>query len=116
MYNFGVPSAFKAYIDQIVRVGRTFLFDPDDTEQPYRPLLQGKRAFVIVSSGDAGYEAGGPHESLNHVDPYLRTVFGFIGIVDVRFVHVGNDEFGGDKLAASLRGAREELEWLAVVA
>lgn len=116
MYNFGVPSAFKAYIDQIVRVGRTFLFDPRDTVQPYRPLLKDKRAFVIVASGDAGYEAGGPYESLNHVDPYLRTVFGFIGIEDVRFVHVGNDEFGGDKLAASLRSAREELEWLAAAA
>ena len=109
MYNFGVPAAFKAYIDQIVRVGRTFAFEPEDEAQPYKPLVHGKRAIVIVATGDAGYEEGGRYGALNHVDPYLRTVLGFVGITDVRFVHVGNDEFGGDRLAASLRHARERL-------
>lgn len=109
MYNFGIPASFKAYVDQIVRVGRTFLFEPEDPERPYKPLLKDKPAFVIVATGDAGYEAGGPLAELNHVDPYLRTIFGFIGITDLRFVHVGNDEFGGAKLEASLRRAREEL-------
>ena len=109
MYNFGVPAAFKAYIDQIVRVGRTFAFEPEDEAQSYKPLVHGKQAIVIVATGDAGYEEGGRYGALNHVDPYLRTVLGFIGITDVRFIHVGNDEFGGDRLAASLRRARERL-------
>lgn len=109
MYNFGVPAAFKAYIDQIVRVGRTFAFEPEDEAQPYKPLVHGKQAIVIVATGDAGYEEGGRYGALNHVDPYLRTVLGFIGITDVRFVHVGNDEFGGDRQALSLRNARERL-------
>ncbi len=43
MYNFGVPSGFKAYIDQIVRVGRTFAFEPEDAGEPYKPLVRGKR-------------------------------------------------------------------------
>ena len=98
MYNFGVPSGFKAYIDQIVRVGRTFAFEPEDAGEPYKPLVRGKRVFVVVATGDTGYETGGRYEKQNHLDPYLRTVFRFIGVTDVTF-HVGNDEFGGSRLA-----------------
>lgn len=109
MYNFTVPSAFKAYIDQIVRVGRTFAFEPEDEQQPYKPLVHGKRMFVVVASGDSGYESGGRFEQLNHLDPYLRTVFGFIGITDITFVYVGNDEFGGHRLEQSVARARERI-------
>ena len=111
MYNFTVPSGFKAYIDQIVRVGVTFAFDPHE-EHPYKPLVHGKRLIVVVATGDAGYEAGGPYERLNHLDPYLRTLFGFLGIVDITFMHVGNDEFGGERLAESLAKARTRIEEL----
>jgi FMN-dependent NADH-azoreductase len=112
MYNFSVPSSFKAYIDQIVRVGVTFAFDPEDEVAPYKPLVHGVRAVVIVASGDAGYEPGGRFERQNHVDPYLRTLFGFIGIDDVTFVHVGNDEFGGERLARALAAARVAIAQL----
>lgn len=108
MYNFGVPAMLKAYIDQIVRVGRTFSFDPD-AEAPYTPLISGKRAFVIVGTGDAGYEVGGPLASMNHVEPYLRTALGFIGIDEVEFVYTGNDEFGGERLLRSLEHARNRV-------
>ncbi|MEU4709399.1 NAD(P)H-dependent oxidoreductase [Nocardia salmonicida] len=107
-YNFGVPAMLKAYIDHIVRVGRTFSFDPD-AAAPYTPLTSGKRAFVIVGTGDAGYEVGGPLASMNHVEPYLRTALGFIGIDDVEFVYTGNDEFGGERLLRSLEHARSRV-------
>jgi len=87
MYNFGIPATLKAY----------------------KPLAVGKRAIVIVASGDGGYEPGGALAPLNQVEPYLRTVLGFIGIRDVDFVYVGNDEFGGERLARSLEQARGEL-------
>jgi FMN-dependent NADH-azoreductase len=112
MYNFSVPAGFKAYIDQLVRVGVTFAFEPDDAVQPYKPLVHGKRMLVVVGTGDGGYEPGGRYERLNYVDPYLRTVFGFVGIEDITFVHVGNDEFGGERLAASLASARRRIEAL----
>ena len=51
MSNFAAPAVFKAYIDNIVRVGRTFLYVPDDAAAPYKPLVHGKRMFVLVSSG-----------------------------------------------------------------
>lgn len=115
MYNFGVPSSFKAYIDQIVRIRRTFDFNPDDHEYPYKPLVHGKRIFVMVATGDSGYESGGRSAELNHLDPYLRTIFGFIGVTDLSVIHAGNDEFGGERLADSLLNARARIAELASV-
>lgn len=61
MYNFGPPAPFKAYIDNIVRVGRTFGFDRSRGKEPYWPLLAdaGKRLVVLSSRGDYGYQPGG---------------------------------------------------------
>ena len=50
-----------------------------------RGLLQGKKATILVASGGV-YEAGTPASALNFIDPYLKTVFGFIGVTDVKFV------------------------------
>lgn len=105
LYNFAVPSVFKAYVDNIVRVGRTFLFEPEDVNATYKPLVHGKRMFVLVSSGDVGYEPGGPLWHLNHLEPHLRTIFGFIGVSDLTFIYAGNDEFGGAKLEGSVNAA-----------
>jgi FMN-dependent NADH-azoreductase len=82
MYNFSVPSGFKAYIDQIVRIGRTVAFEPDDADNAYKPLVLGKKMFIIKARGDSGFQPGGRYEKMNHHDPYLVTVFGFMGITD----------------------------------
>jgi FMN-dependent NADH-azoreductase len=113
MYNFSVPSVFKAYIDQIVRVGRTVAFEPDDSANVFKPLVLGKRMFVIEARGDSGFQAGGRYEKMNYHDPYLVTVFGFMGITDITFVHVENDEYGGTKLAESIANARTKINQLA---
>ena len=113
MYNFGIPATLKAYIDQVVRIGRTFAFEPQDAAQPYKPLTHGKRAFVIVSSGDAGYDAGQPLAGLNQVEPYLRTVLDFIGLRQIDFVYVGNDEFGGERLERSIASGFARVAQLA---
>ncbi len=109
MYNFSIPSAFKAYIDNTVRINRTFLFTPEDKAAPYKPLVSNKKMFVIVSSGDSGYQPGGPLYHMNHVEPYLRTVFGYIGITDIHFIYSGNDEFGGALLEQSIREAQQHI-------
>ncbi|MFI5502693.1 FMN-dependent NADH-azoreductase [Nocardia asteroides] len=108
MYNFGIPAMLKAYLDSVIRVGRTFAFDPA-AAAPYTPLTAGKRAFVIVGTGDTGYELGGPLAHMNHVEPHLRTALGFIGIDEIDFVYTGNDEFGGDRLRRSLDSARHRI-------
>ena len=113
MYNFSVPSTFKAYLDQIVRTGRTFAIDPDDAEDPYKPLLHGKKMFVITARGASGFGPGDRYGHMNHQDPYLRVAFGFIGITDITFVHVENDEHSSESLAKSIAAARSQIMDLA---
>jgi FMN-dependent NADH-azoreductase len=105
MSNFATPAVFKAYIDNIVRVGRTFLYVPDDAAGPYKPLVHGKRMFVMVSSGAAGYAPTGPMWPLNHLEPHLRSIFGFIGVSDITFIYAGNDMAGGEPLERSINEA-----------
>lgn len=103
MYNFSVPAQFKAYIDNVVRVGRTFGFDRSRPGAPYWPLLTDKpRPLIVLSSrGDFGYDLG-TNVSANHVEPTVCTAFAYIGIELVRSVAVEFDEFSDDRLQESL--------------
>ena len=114
MYNFGVPAGFKAYIDNIVRVGRTFGFDRSRQGLPYWPMLTDmhKRLVVLGSRGDYGYEPGGCMAQANHVEPHIRTVFGYLGIEDVHGIAAEYDEFGGERLQASLAQAERDIDAL----
>lgn len=88
MYNFGIPSALKAWIDQIVRIGRSFSFDG----QTFGGLIHGKRAFVVVAYGAAGY--AGDFRPADFVAPYLTFVLNFIGIADVTVIPVEGINMG----------------------
>ena len=77
IYNFGVPAAFKAWVDQVARAGVTFRY----TEAGPRGLLEGKRAILAVASG--GTEAG---SAIDFATGYVRHVLSFIGITDVTVV------------------------------
>jgi FMN-dependent NADH-azoreductase len=112
MYNFSVPSVFKAYIDQIVRIGRTVAFEPNDVAHVYKPLVLGKKMFIVEARGDSGFESSGRYAPMNHHAPYLRAVFGFIGITDITFVHVEKSEYGENKLAESIAFARAQIAQL----
>ena len=112
IYNFGMPAQLKAFFDQIIRVGRTFEFTPQAAE-PYRPLLSPKPVIVVVSAGDAAMHPGGALAHLNHLEPHLQTVLGFIGLTDVTFVRVGDEEHGGDGFKRSLAKAEIALDELA---
>jgi FMN-dependent NADH-azoreductase len=84
MHNFGVPSVLKLWIDQIARVGRTFSY-ADGTP---KGLLTGKKAAFIVATGGI-YDAQTQMSSFNFVEPYLRSVFGFLGVKDTTFLTAG---------------------------
>jgi FMN-dependent NADH-azoreductase len=114
MYNFGVPAQFKAYIDNIVRVGRTFGFDRARGEVPYWPLLAdaGKRLVLLGSRGDFGYGKGERIAHLNHTEASVRSVFGYMGIEEVHELAVEYDEFGGEMLAQSLVQAERAVDRL----
>lgn len=79
MYNFGVPSSLKAWIDQIVRVNETFRFD----ETGFSGLLTGKKAILALSYGAQGYVGNGDLSSMNFFEPYLVALLEFMGIEDI---------------------------------
>ena len=113
MYNFGPPAQFKAYIDNIVRVGKTFGFDRTRSGEPYWPLLnQGKRLVILSSRGDYGYDAGQPSAYRNHVESSIQSAFGYIGITDVRGTAIEYDEFSDERLAQSVAHATAEVKRL----
>ncbi|MCA8864265.1 MULTISPECIES: FMN-dependent NADH-azoreductase [unclassified Halomonas] len=114
MYNFGVPAGFKAYIDNIVRVGRTFGFDRSRQGLPYWPMLTDmhKQMVVLGSRGDYGYEPGERMAHANHVEPHIRTVFGYLGIDKVHGIAVEYDEFGDERLQKSLAQAERNIKAL----
>jgi FMN-dependent NADH-azoreductase len=91
MHNFSIPSTLKLWIDQVARAGRTFSYGANGPEG----LLKGKKATVIIATG-GNYAPGTPYGSLNLVEPYLKTVLGFLGITDVEFVTAG----GASQLAS----------------
>ncbi len=84
MHNFGVPSALKLWIDQIARVGKTFSYA---TGAP-KGLLTGKKATFLIATGGI-YDAQTQMASFNFVEPYLRSVFGFLGVTDAKFLTAG---------------------------
>jgi FMN-dependent NADH-azoreductase len=85
MHNFSIPSVLKLWIDQVLRGGRTFAYGGPDGP---KGLLSGKKATVLVATGGI-YDAGTPYAEFNFIDPYLRTILGWIGITDVKFVTAG---------------------------
>lgn len=78
MYNFGVPSSFKAWIDRIARAGKTFNY----SETGPIGLLKNKKVIIVATRG--GLYAGTPKDSQSQ---YLKDVFAFIGITDIEFVY-----------------------------
>jgi FMN-dependent NADH-azoreductase len=114
MLNFGPPAQFKAYIDNIVRVGRTFGFDRSRAGEPYWPLLaaQGKRLVILSSRGDYGYGKGERIQHLNHVEASIQTAFRYIGVNDFESVAAEYDEFADERLQASLSQADAEVDAL----
>jgi len=101
MYNYSVPANFKAYIDQIVRVRRTFVVDSDG----YEGLVKGKKILMITTRGGS-YSTG----ALDFQEPYLRAVFEFIGITEIQFIHAENLSVGAEARQQSLMAAHAAIQ------
>jgi FMN-dependent NADH-azoreductase len=107
MYNFTIPAPLKAWIDQVVRAGKTVLFSATGPQG----LLQGKKVFIVTSRGGA-FRPGTPTERFDHQEPYLRHIFSFIGITDVTFIHAENQK-PGPQAEAARAAALAEIGYLA---
>jgi FMN-dependent NADH-azoreductase len=108
MHNFNIPSTFKAYIDQIVRAGKTFAVGPNGFEG----LVKNKKTLFITSSG-GHYAPGTPMAAYNFQEPYLRVIFGFIGLTDLQFVAADSMNLGADAAKHSREKAENALKELA---
>ena len=84
MYNFTIPAVVKAWIDHVVRAGKTFNYGSSGPEG----LAKGRKMLVTVASGGS-YDKASGMEAYNYETPYLRQILGFIGITDLTFVHAG---------------------------
>ncbi|WP_395678067.1 FMN-dependent NADH-azoreductase [Inquilinus sp.] len=100
MHNFGVPSVLKAWIDQIVRVGRTFTPVPTGKVG----LLKDRPVFVCIASG--GYFSGDLGNQPDFLTPYLTAVLGCVGLTDIRYLPIQGTAFRDE---AEVAAAREAL-------
>lgn len=99
MYNFTLPSQLKAWIDRIVIAGETFRY----SEQGPEGLIGDKRVIIILSRGGL-YGAGAALENMEHLETYLRGIFGFLG-VSPQFITADGISLGPDQRAEAIENA-----------
>ena len=104
LYNFGVPAAFKAWIDLVARARKTFKY----TENGPVGLLQDKKAYVVIASG--GTKSG---SEIDFATGYMRHLLGFLGITDVTFIAADQQMMHGE---AQIEAARAEIDALPAAA
>jgi len=109
MYNLTISAPLKAWIDQVVRIGRTWFYGPNGPDG----ILKGKKVIVLTSRGGA-YRPGTPTAQYDHQEPYLRHILAFIGLKDVTFIHAENQK-PGELEAPSRQAAFEQLTAAAAV-
>lgn len=98
LYNFGIHSTLKAWIDHISRAGVTFRYSENGVEG----LLKGKKVYIALASG--GIYSEGPMESYDFVSTYLTKFLGFIGLTDVKVFRVEGSSLPEFKDVALERG------------
>jgi FMN-dependent NADH-azoreductase len=101
MYNFGVSSQLKSWIDHIARAGETFKY----SEKGAVGLLTGKKAYVLAARG--GLYAGSPADTQT---AYVRLLLGFLGVTDVEFVYAEGLAISPESREKALASARAKIE------
>ena len=109
LYNFGIPASLKAWVDQIVRINRTFSYENGQ----FGGLVNCPRALVLLAYGAEGYGEGGPLAAFDFAKPYLEHLLKFIGIERVTTVTVEGTTGDETLTAQRLKEAKEELATLA---
>lgn len=105
LYNFSIPSQLKAWIDRLAQSGRTFRYTAEGPEG----LAKGKTVIAVLSRGGV-YSTSDIGQSMEHQESYLKTVFGFFGITDVRVVRAEGTDMGAESREAALSAAGNQIE------
>jgi FMN-dependent NADH-azoreductase len=98
LYNFGIHSSLKAWIDHIARAGITFSYGENGPEG----LIKGKKVYIALSSG--GIYSEGPAKGFDFVEPYLRSVLGFLGLTDITVFRIEGTALPGHAEIAVEKG------------
>lgn len=105
MWNFSVPYKMKHYLDVILQPGFMFKYGPNGPEG-----LAGDRKLFVVSTHGGDYKQGSPASAFDQLTPYLKQVFGFMGITDLNFVSAQPMDAGGPEARdKSLTEAMEKV-------
>jgi FMN-dependent NADH-azoreductase len=104
LYNFTIPSQLKAWIDRVAQIGRTFKY----TDKGPVGLAGGKTVIVASSRGGV-YSTSEGGQAMEHQESYLKVVFGFFGITDVRFVRAEGVGMGPDAKALAFANADKDI-------
>ena len=110
LINFNIYSSLKSWIDNVARAGRTFRY----TENGPVGLATVKKVYIVLASG--GVYSQGPAASLNHAVPYLKSVFGFLGVTDIETIYVEGLAFGPEAAEKAIGAAKARAEELALAA
>ena len=97
MYNFTIASTLKAWIDRLAVAGKTFRYN----EQGMAEGLAGGKEVIVASSRGGFHQASG----MDFQEPYLRHMFGFMGIDDIAFVRAEGLAVSPEQRAASMQQA-----------
>jgi FMN-dependent NADH-azoreductase len=104
MYNFSISSALKAWIDHVVRLGRTVARGAERLEG----LLKGKRAILVIGRG--GMYSQGPAKVMDYQETYLRAILGYIGITEVETIYIENVAQGGAVVTEALAVSKKKAQ------
>lgn len=113
MYNYGMPSALKAWVDQVVRIGKTFSFDRNRGDFPLEPILSGKTLVLLTACGEFGFEPGGVRKGHGHLEPHVRTVSKYLGVERFETIAIEYQEFADERHERSKAEAHSAARRLA---
>lgn len=106
-YNFSIPTQLKAWIDRLAQAGRTFQYTANG------PIgLAGGRTVIVASTRGGVYSTSAGGQAMEHQESYLKVVFGFFGITDVRIVRAEGVAMGAEPKAAAIETARDAIRHL----
>jgi FMN-dependent NADH-azoreductase len=103
MYNFGIPSQLKAWIDRLAVAGKTFTYTPQGPKG-----LAGGKTIIVASSRGGYYGVGTPLAAIDHQENYLKSTFGFLGITDIRFVRAEGVNISPESKQEAIAAAEQE--------
>jgi FMN-dependent NADH-azoreductase len=113
MYNYGMPAVLKAWVDRVIRIGKTFTFDRARGDYPLEPIFSGKTLVALTSKGEFGFSKGGIREEMNHLDGHIEAVAHYLGLSDRHFIHSEFQEFADDRHEQSRNKAKADTVALA---